>query len=266
MSERESLLEGGNLSKVIRNGDTVRRSLKDWSPSIHKLLKYLEEKGFKEASVFYGIDESNREILSFIEGETAVDFPRLKPYMMKEEVFIDVACILRRFHDLSRNFKWDINDKWMLSYPGTLPLEVICHNDCAPYNVVFSNEKVSGIIDFDTACPGPRIWDIAYTLYTFVPLGRFVYDPDLDVLMDYETRLHAEGRRKRVEKFLKAYGFNQTDELIDQIVFRLQTLCNTLINKSNDGDEAFKKMVDEGHVQHYDKDIEFIKLHGHEWV
>ncbi len=266
MSENEIVLEGGNLNKIIRNGETVRRPLKNWSPTIHKLLKYLEENRFKEAPVFYGIDENNREILSYIHGETAVEFPRLKPYMMTDEVLIDVAHILKKFHDLSCRFERDINDEWMLSYPGTLPVEVICHNDWAPYNVVFSNGKVSGIIDFDTACPGPRIWDIAYTLYTFVPLGRFAYDPVCDVLMDYKTSIHADNRKKRIEKFFNAYGFNKTDDLINQIVFRLQTLCNTLITKANDGDEAFKKMVSEGHLLHYQKDIEFIKLYGHEWV
>lgn len=266
MSENKIVLEGGNVNEVIRVDETVRRPLKSWSSTIHKLLKHLEENRFKGAPKFIGIDENNREILSFIHGETAVEFPRLKSYMMTDKVLFDIANILKNFHDISTFLKRDINDEWMLSYPGTLPIEVICHNDFAPYNVVFSGGKVNGIIDFDTACPGPRIWDIAYTLYTFVPLGRFVYDPDCDVLTNYESNKHANSRKKRIAIFLNAYGMNQPNDLIDQIVFRLETLCNTLITKANDGDEAFKKMIDEGHLLHYQNEIEFIKLHGHEWV
>lgn len=266
VNENEMILAGGNVNEVIRIGETVRRPLKSWSPTIHKLLKHLEKNTFKWAPQFYGIDEKNREILSFIHGEAAVEFPRLKAYMMTDEVLIDIANILKSFHDISASFDRHIDDEWMLSYPGTLPIEVICHNDCAPYNVVFSGGKVSGIIDFDTACPGPRIWDIAYTLYTFVPLGRLVYDPACDVLTNYKSNKHGNNRKKRIAVFLNAYGMNRRNDLIDQIVFRLETLWNTLIIKANDGDEVFKKMIDEGHLVHYQDEIKFIKMHGHEWV
>ena len=48
---------------------------------------------------------------------------------------------------------------------------MICHNDVAPYNTVFVDGRPRALIDFDTAGPGPRVWDIAYAAYTFVPLG-----------------------------------------------------------------------------------------------
>lgn len=264
--EEQIVLEGGNLNKVIRMGQTVRRPQKSWSPSIHKVLAYLEQHGFFRAPKFYGIDEYNREILSFIPGETAVEFPRVKPYMMKDEILFDVAGMLRTLHDITTTFKPDHNDQWMLSYPGTLPKEVICHNDCAPYNVVFSEEKVNGIIDFDTACLGPRIWDIAYTLYTFVPLGRFVYDPSCNSLVDYLSEKHADERRRRISGFFNAYGMNQPDDVIEQVVFRLETLCNTLTEKAAGGDEAFMKMIEEGHLAHYQDEIRFIQRYGHEWI
>jgi len=266
MNENETVLKGGNLNEVIRIGETVRRPLKKWSPTIHRLLKHLEENSFNWAPNFHGIDENNREILSYIPGETAVDFPRLRPYMMTDEVLCDIANTLKRFHDVSTSFKTDINDEWMLSYPGSLPVEVICHNDFAPYNVVFSNGTVKGIIDFDTACPGPRIWDIAYTLYTFVPLGRYVYDQFCDELTDYDTKKHACNRKERIEIFFNTYGLNKPDDLIDQVVFRLKALCNTIDTKAKGGDKSFEKMICEGHLLHYQKEIEFIKTHGCEWI
>ena len=41
---------------------------------------------------------------------------------------------------------------WQLS--GRYPIEVICHGDYAPYNVVLNGKQAVGIVDFDTAHPG----------------------------------------------------------------------------------------------------------------
>jgi hypothetical protein len=38
-----------------------------------------------------------------------------------------------------------------------------------------------------------------------------------------------------------------------------------IIRKANEGDIAFQKMIEEGHLEHYQKDIEFIRVHGKEW-
>jgi thiamine kinase-like enzyme len=264
--EERNILEGGNLNEVVRVGETVRRPLKSWSPTIHRVLTHLEQYGFEYAPKFFGIDENNHEILSFIPGETAVEFPRIKPYMRNNDILADVARMLRKLHDITASFKPDKNDQWMLSYPGTLPPEVICHNDFAPYNVVFTDGKASGIIDFDTACPGPRIWDIAYTLYTFVPLGRTVYDPTLNSITDYNSENHAQERKNRIQSFFNVYRMNQPEDLIEQVVFRLEAMCNTLTEKAADGDKAFIKMIDEGHLAHYQNEIRFIQFYGHEWV
>ena len=63
-------LAGGNVnSGVVRLGDTVRRELTAASPIVQKLLRHLEEEGFASSPRFLGIDEQNREILSYFEGE-----------------------------------------------------------------------------------------------------------------------------------------------------------------------------------------------------
>ncbi|WP_290866248.1 phosphotransferase [Hamadaea sp.] len=54
---------------------------------------------------------------------------------------------------------------------GPEPAEVVCHSDAAPYNTVFRSGHPVALIDFDTAHPGPRVWDVAYAVYRFVPLG-----------------------------------------------------------------------------------------------
>ncbi|MDQ2086981.1 hypothetical protein RBH29_11135 [Herbivorax sp. ANBcel31] len=80
MAGNKVVLEAGNVNEVIRIVETVRRPLKSWSFTIHKLLKHLEENRFRRDPKFYGIDENDREILSFIPRETAVLFLELYCY------------------------------------------------------------------------------------------------------------------------------------------------------------------------------------------
>jgi aminoglycoside phosphotransferase (APT) family kinase protein len=64
-----------------------------------------------------------------------------------------------------------IADVWLNEYPDPERHEVICHNDFAPYNFVYSAGIPYAVIDFDLAGPGPRLKDLAYALYWMVPLS-----------------------------------------------------------------------------------------------
>lgn len=39
-------------------------------------------------------------------------------------------------------------------------------------------------------------------------------------------------------------------------------LCKTIIRNANEGEVAFQKMIAEGHLEHYQKDIKFIRNYG----
>lgn len=247
--EYEEILTGGNASKVYRAGDTVRRGLKPESSRIHKLLMHLEEKGFHYSPKFLGTDEKGREILSFIEGE-AGNYP-LKEYMLSNLVLKEIANMLRHYHDAVSDFPFSNEWKPMDNTPNNL--EVICHNDFAIYNIIFNHEKPVGIIDFDVAAPGPRLWDIAYTLYTCVPLSRF-------------SVLPADRTKQRVRLFFQSYGVEIKEEWLEMVLLRLEGLCQYMKRKSSEGDIAFQKMIDEGHLEHYQNEIKFIREQGKEWL
>ena len=42
MNELEQPFEDGNISAVVRVGDTVRRATGPWTSAVHALLRYLE--------------------------------------------------------------------------------------------------------------------------------------------------------------------------------------------------------------------------------
>lgn len=260
-SKEEEKLAGGNVSNVYRFEDTVRREIKPNSLKIHKLLQHLESKGFNYAPKFLGIDEKNREILSFIEGE-AGNYP-LKKYMWSNDVLKKIAHMLRLYHDAVSDFL--LIDEWIPIDNTPINREVLCHNDFAVYNIIFNHEQPVGIIDFDVTAPGPRLWDIAYTLYTCVPLSRLYHNEEGETV-NYNTLYDAERIKTRIKLFFNSYDIEGIDEgYLEMVLLRLEGLCKYMKRKSNEGDTAFQKMIDEGHLEHYEKDIEFIREHGREW-
>jgi hypothetical protein len=260
-NENEEMLTGGNVSNVYRLGDTVRRELNPDSSKIHKLLRHLEDKGFSYAPKFMGIDEKGREILSFIEGEAGND--PLKEYMWSDDVLKGIAKMLRFYHDAVSDFP--ISDDWKPIDNTPNKVEVLCHNDFARYNIIFNNNKPIGIIDFDVAGPGPRLWDIAYTLYTCVPLSRF-YLSETGEEVHYNSLQDAHRIKQRVALFFESYGEGIEDDYLEMVLLRLEGLCKTIKRKASEGDIAFQKMIDEGHLEHYQNDIRFIREHGKEWI
>ena len=93
----EEPLAGGNLSTVVRVGDTVRRTPGPWTPAVHSLLNHLEAGGFDAAPRALGFDEQGREVLSFVEGET--------PGVWTADGLAEAGRLIRRYHDLCRQLR-----------------------------------------------------------------------------------------------------------------------------------------------------------------
>ena len=103
MTQQEIPLHGGNISTVVRVGDTVRRNAGPWTPAVHALLRHLEYVGFTGAPRALGIDERGREVLSYLDGECG-EYP-LAPHWVTEEALVTVATMLRMFHDAQYGFQ-----------------------------------------------------------------------------------------------------------------------------------------------------------------
>lgn len=161
----EETLTGGN-STVVRVGETVRRTAGPWTPTIRRLLDTLRAAGLTEVPEPLGLDEAGRESLAFLPG-VVPGYP-MPAWVWDEALLREAGELLRRIHDASVSVL-DQPGVWQL--PAHRPVEVVCHNDVAPYNMVFSEHHLIGLIDFDTASPGPRLWDLAYLAYRLVPFS-----------------------------------------------------------------------------------------------
>lgn len=234
---------------------------------MHELLLHLENRGFDGTPKFLGVDDSGREILTFISGEVpGNDYPDLKPYMWSDDTLRELARLLRRYHDATQDFTPTTTGDWQFTYVDQSKHEVICHNDAALYNVVFQGRSPVALIDFDMAGPGPRMWDIAYSLYTSVPLASFAPDASLQRTVTYQPELHAEDRRRRIRVFMESYGMPVPRDLQRWVIERLHALCDALKMGAAKGNSAFQRMIDEGHLAHYENEIRFVTSHFEDWA
>ncbi len=239
--EFEIPLSGGNVNPtVVRINDTVRRSLTKHSTSVHQLLVHLQAKEYDFAPRFLGIDDKGREIISFIPGSS--DIPA--DIWQNEAALRQAATMLRAYHDATVDM--DIADlEWAYSNPDSSTHEVICHNDFALYNMVFSSGLPVGIVDFDLAGPGPRLRDLAYLAYWVVPLSFQTQD------MMHHSIAQLERGNERLKMLCSTYGIRDSEKLVHMVSEVLHHMGNEKSVGQMIGTEAARRLAAAGHMTHW---------------
>ena len=249
MSERERLA-GGGLNEVLRQDATVLRPLGPWSDTVHRLLAHLRAKGFMLSPSFHGVTEDGLEILDYLPGVIG-GYP-ITSDASSTAALVSAAQVLRALHDATASFLLGPTDVWAL--PPQSPYEVICHNDFGPHNCVLGGGEVIGVIDFDLAGPGPRIWDIAYALYRWAPMSAVPAANANSAVAEQAVR---------VQQFCDAYGLDDGSRarVVDATIARLRGLLTFMGAEAERGNEAFARMLIQGHDIIYERDIAYIEMH-----
>jgi hypothetical protein len=195
----EQRLDGGRTLGAVRVGDTVRRPVQPWTATVHALLRHLEAVGFGGAPQALGFDEKGREILSFLRGDT-IGERQWPPWVFTDTTLIQVARWARQLHDATVSFVPPESATWFAGRPWE-PGVVITHNDAGPWNVVWREGAVAGFVDWDTAGPSPREFELAYLALTWVPL----FAPEFVAPLGF-TAFH--DRSRRFHLLLDAYGYD----------------------------------------------------------
>lgn len=218
----EEILSGGNMNSPIRKNQLIYKEATPASQTIHELLTYVRARGVTWVPESKGINQAGKHVLTYLEGEVPHDIPE---WLWEEATLLEAGKKLRQWHDATLGFKkW--SGSWLLE--NDEEQEVICHNDFAPYNCVFRDKQLIGLIDFDVCSPGSRLWDIAYTLYRFVPLL-----PVEDIENNGEISPFSLDRMiDRLERFLEEYSKGETvirystQEVVTKVVKRLLALAD----------------------------------------
>ena len=250
-TEPEVDLSGGNMTAVVRVGDTVRRAAGPWTPTIHAFMRHLRASGFTRIPEPQGLDDQGREIISLLPGAAAT-YP-LPDFAWSDATLASVAQALRAFHDASVGFTPPADGRWR--WPAHEPAEVVCHNDFAPYNLLFERGRLTAVIDLDVASPGPRVRDVGYAAYRFVPLTD-PRNPDAPYrgLVD---------QRRRLAAFCAVYGDPgiSPSDVVDAAIEKLRELTAFITDAAAAGDEAQQAVLARGDVDIYRRDLAHLVRH-----
>lgn len=244
-------LSGGTMSVVLRVGDTIHRTSGPWTRQVHRLLNHLRSQGNMEVPAPLGFDARGMEIQTCLPGTPGVT---LTDNLRDDQVLVQAAHLLRRMHDATVG----IASRWLNGWQCPLrePVEVICHGDFAPYNCLFEENRLTGVIDFDYAHPGPRLWDISYAVYRFAPLTA-PSNPE------HFGSIAEQARRARL--FCGAYGLNDRSNLCTAVIARVSGMAAMLRDGAAKGDARFQANINAGHLAVYEADLLHLKIHMDEY-
>ncbi|MFF2077198.1 phosphotransferase enzyme family protein [Kitasatospora sp. NPDC058162] len=254
----EQPLTGGNVSVgVVRVGDTVRRPAGPWTPAVHALLGHLHAVGFRGAPRAHGLDERGREVLDFVPGEMVwpFGFAQVEPH----ERLAGLARLVRELHDAVKDFTPPPDARWQVLIPAEGEAgedEIIVHHDLAPWNLVAGEGGRFAFIDWDTAGPGSRLWDVAYALHGFVPLMAHP---------DWRRDDADAGERLRV--FADAYGLDEAERrrLVPLLGRRTRSMHDFLRDQAGRGVQPWARLWAEGHGDAWRGDAEYIEEREAHW-
>ena len=235
----EISLDGGSHSTVARVGQTVRRTSHSWSAAVLDLLAHLESEGFAGAPRALGFDDQGREVLTYIQGEVGLGarfIPAqggrfdvsLPDYVWRDHVLVHLGALIRAYHDAAATFPWADRD-WM--FEPQQPAETVCHNELFPWNTVFRSGVPVAFIDWDTAAPGPRAWDLGLAAWRWVPFSR----DEKCRAIGLPTGVANKARRFRL--LLDAYGIEPDIGIVLAGIERMRKLLDHMSRLAAKGSE-----------------------------
>jgi hypothetical protein len=191
------------------------------------LLTYLAEVGFEGAPRLLGIDDADREVLTFIPGEAVT--PPYPAWALTDDALRSVAHLLRRYHEAVAGFDPTGYD-WPEVAPPDFDEGLACHNDVNLDNVIFRDGHAVALIDFDWANPGSAVWDVAGAVRLWAPLrpDRYIDDARRGAGLD------------RLRTFVAAYGADLDPErLVTAVHLHHDRMYQLIEHGAGAGNEGF---------------------------
>ena len=215
-------LQGNVTGGVVRVGDTVRRPAGPWTDSVDALLAHLDAVGFAGAPKPLGRDALGRQVLEYVPGQLGDD---AGTYTVAE--LTSIGQMLAGLHRATAEFVAPASAVWNIVIPADR-VELVCHHDVAPWNLVRS-ARGWVLIDWDFAAPGSRLWELAYAAQTMAGLR-----PDREV-RESAARLRA---------FVDGYGLQapQRTELAPMLGRRARAMWELLRAGARDGREPWARI------------------------
>jgi hypothetical protein len=247
---------------VVRLGDVVRHPRQPWSGSVHALLAHLADVGFAEAPVPGPVVEDGADggwdEVSYIEGVSGDGACLL---VVTDEAVAQVAQLLRRYHDAVAGWRPPTPPVWFDGQVGTGDggEHLVCHGDVGPWNLIWRDERLVGLIDWEYATIGTRRTDISYALHYLVPFRDRSYWQGV-LGMPAKPR-----RRHRMAVFAEAYGITVDDQLVDDVLASQQAGVDLMRRLADQGRPRQQQLVADGELDREHRAVLWGQGHRHKF-
>lgn len=165
---------------------------------------------------------------------------RWPAWVHSDDELVQVARWLRNYHEAVADFVppsdavWREGGQWQ---PGL----IVGHNDAAPYNAAWGDHgQLTGFFDWDFAAPVSLEWDLAFTVFAWVPLhARHVVEDE--GFTDFAER------PRRLQLFLDHYGWSgDTEAFLQAVQARVLASADGIERTAIRGDPAYQHMLEAG--------------------
>ena len=210
----------GNVGGAWLIDDQLHRHTGPWTPAVHALLDHLAGRGVPHVPRVLGVDEQDREILTYLPGNVVdIGSAALTPGQLHA-----LVSWTRRFHDVVGDFEHP--GPWR--YPRMPGATLIGHNDIAPYNACFDGDRLVGVFDWDMAGPSTPVMELAFIAWNCVPLWRDIGDAaSLD----------------RLQMICDAYGRVSPVQVIEAVPVRIRWMLDWIPRGAANGDDGLRRLM-----------------------
>lgn len=148
---------------------------------------------------------------------------------------------------------WDGRER---CFEAREPVETICHNEFKPSNTVFRSGVPVAFIDWDTAAPGPREWDLGFAAWFWVPFWR-------------DEKCRAAGlpvgvaeKRRRFRLLLDAYGLKPDTDIVRAGIERMSEFLGHIRRLAAEGSEHEVQITQRGAVGELALEIAWVQQYA----
>ena len=225
-ADDEIPLPGGNVGGAVRVGDTVRRPTGPWTPAVHELLDFLADAGLGRIPRVLGIDDRDREILTFLPGRVL----EIGREALSDAQVRSAMAWLREYHAAVAGFPRE-SRRWRFVERALRPGEIVCHHDTATYNLAFDGDALAGVFDWDVAGPGIPLDDVSIFAW-----NSAVLFPDADAgEVAHVLRTTADG-----------YGDLDPHVVLDHVITRMTDAADRIAAAQAAGDPGMLRLGEVG--------------------
>lgn len=226
---------------VVRVGHRVRHPRQSSSESVHALLAFLRKSGFSEAPQPGALTQEIDEV-EFIEGTGGDDACLM---VADVEAVAAVGSLLRRYHDTVARWRPAVEPRWFDGRRGVGDgrTELVCHGDVGPWNLVWRDDRIVGLIDWEHATVASPRTDVAYALHYLAPFR------DRSYWYGVLGMSHKPRRRHRMSVFAEAYGIPVDEALVSDVLAAQQAGVELMRRLAEQGDPRRSQLVADGELE-----------------